>query len=505
MTAVPLRLEPGPDETWNSYLTRVAATNACTLAELADHLDLRGPRGRWPGYYGVTIAPEVSRRVAPRLGLTVAAVKRMHLAAYDQHAFDLGGLTGSGQGGLGATRATVHAAWTWLAGSTYCPVCLADTGGTWRLTWRIPWITTCLTHATPLHGTCPRCGAVPGLGNQFNATAPARLRVAPDGRRCAHPEAAGQVCGADLTRASRAAAGTDRLARTELMTVLVHGGRGTVAGATRSSRQTLRAWQASIGIATRLGVVDTGGWGRTHRWANPPRDPDLIDRLLATVQPLITAPSRADSADVLDQWCQQAGVRTPHRNTFDRISMPSSALRPVIDELLTRHGRAHTVIQRRLTDTAGDPIVHAWEIEDVPQLVWACALPPRIRASTRPDQRLLRVVVAMALVRMHGAASDWATAGAAIGVPEQKARNWARHAFATRWGLKSDLLTTAQLIATYLQAQPQHRAWQDRPPIDGYGVHALRHAQQPGCGRQGDQPCPCQQPVPRPLSPEEAR
>lgn len=49
----------------------------------------------------------------------------------DQLAFDLPGLNGTT--GIAATRATSHAAWIRLAGSTFRPACLADDGA-WRLT-----------------------------------------------------------------------------------------------------------------------------------------------------------------------------------------------------------------------------------------------------------------------------------------------------------------------------------------------------------------------------------
>lgn len=167
------------------------------------------------------------------------------------------------------------------------------------------------------------------------------------------------------------------------MAALTAGGRGRVAGVGRTSLQSLRAWQSAIGIAVSLGVVHTDGWGRTHRWANPPRDADLIDSLLQSVEPLITSSSPVEAADVLDGWLRNASVRTPHANTFNRTTQPSAALQPVIDEVLSRHGRAHTMIQRRLVSTDGAPIEQrAWGVDDIPQLVWPCALPEHLRHST---------------------------------------------------------------------------------------------------------------------------
>lgn len=490
MTQLPLALEPAEDESWPSYLTRRAAQHGTTLAGMGSHLGLRDSRGRWPGRFGVTMDETNVGRVAPLLGLAPGQVDRMQLATYDQLAFDLGGL--AHKSAIAGTRATTHTAWVWLAGSTFCPLCLAEDDGAWRLRWRLPWITTCLRHSVHLHGACRVCGGVPGLGNRLHGSAPPRVAAAPDGHSCPHPESGGHVCGADLSSQSTAPASPDRLRRTRTLAGLIDGHRGRVAGAERSPLQTLRGWQSAIGIAVRLGAVDSDGWGRTHRWANPPRDPDLIDRLLEAVEPLVNAADPAMAADVLDGWVHNAGIRSPHTNTFARITRPSVALQPVMDELLGRHGRAHTVIQRRLTTADGVTLgQQAWTVDDIPQLVWPCALPNHLRESTRPDQRILRAVISMILVRMCIDAKDWVAAGAVLGFPPDKSRNWTRYAFSARWRLKNDLIGIADLLNGQLVRQPQGSSWRVRCVISGFGAGALRSAQSPECAIDGGGWCPC--------------
>lgn len=170
MTRLPLALEPADDESWPSYLTRRAAQHGTTLAGMGSHLGLRDSRGRWPGRFGVTMDETNVGRVAPLLGLTPEQVDRMQLATYDQLAFDLGGL--AHKSAIAGTRATTHTAWVWLAGSTFCPLCLAEDDGVWRLRWRVPWITTCLRHGVHLHGTCRVCGGVPSQGSGTASTPP---------------------------------------------------------------------------------------------------------------------------------------------------------------------------------------------------------------------------------------------------------------------------------------------------------------------------------------------
>lgn len=74
--------------------------------------------------------------VAPILGLSPARVSEMQLTKFDQLAFDLSGLADTSA--IAGTRAAVHGSWVWLAGSSFCPKCVAEDGGAWRMNWRVP-------------------------------------------------------------------------------------------------------------------------------------------------------------------------------------------------------------------------------------------------------------------------------------------------------------------------------------------------------------------------------
>ena len=500
VTTLPLALEPIPDEAWHSYLTRRAAQHGCTVATLTEHIGLqRG--GRWPAYHGVILDQSVTEHVAPLLGLPAEAVQRMHLSRYDQAAFDLEGLLDNP--GIDATRRVVHRQWTWLSGAAYCPSCLT-TDGAWRLSWRLPWITTCLAHDRALVGHCPACGGVPGLANVLGASAPSRVAVAPDGRLCTHPEPHRRICAHDLSTVIAHHAGPERLARTRLLRQVIETGSGTVAGKRHTSLRTLDAWRTAISIATRLGVVDAQGWGRTHRQGTPPRDPDVIDRLLAVAEPLIDATDVDAAADVLARWCTAAGITSPHVDTFERICQPAAAVKPVIAALLSRYGRAHTRLNRRLVDVDGAPITPGYEVGDIPQVAWPCALPPHLRDSSRPDHRILRAVISMALVRAVDP-GGWIQAGAALGLPADKARGWTRYAFSEAQfpGQRGDLIAAALRLGPLLAArsaslrpQPDRtQPWTQRPHLDPtrYGVTILHTAQAPDCRRTDASSawCPC--------------
>ena len=132
-----------------------------------------------------------------------------------------------------------------------------------------------------------------------------------------------------------------------------------------------------------------------------------------------------------------------------------------------------------------------------PALVLALALLQTPAAAPRFDSPRawdpLRAVLALTLVRWHGHASDWASAGAALGMPRSKARGWARHAYAARWELKAQLLEATETLQTVLDQQPHRATWKVRPTLDGHGLAALCAAQQPRCRLDDpDSPwCPC--------------
>ena len=132
-----------------------------------------------------------------------------------------------------------------------------------------------------------------------------------------------------------------------------------------------------------------------------------------------------------------------------------------------------------------------WGADDIPQLVWPCALPDDLRESTRPDQRILRAVVSMILVRMCSDAKDWVEAGAALGFPPDKSRNWTRYVFAARWALKADLVAAAEHVVRRLPHQPRVTTWHVRGEVNGFGANGLAGAQSPACGHSTGSWCPC--------------
>ena len=72
MTPLPIVTQPEPDESWRSYLARVATLYHCTSETLGAHLGLRDT-GRWPAHHGITLDSDRTRHAADILGLDPAA------------------------------------------------------------------------------------------------------------------------------------------------------------------------------------------------------------------------------------------------------------------------------------------------------------------------------------------------------------------------------------------------------------------------------------------------
>jgi len=272
---------------------------------------------------------------------------------------------------------------------------------------------------------------------------------------------------------------------------IIGAGEGTFAGTTWSAPEVLRGYQSAISLAAHLGIVNSVGWGRTHRWTSPPRDPAVLDGLLSIVSPVAQAPDPGAAADVIGAWCAQAGV-VPYANTFERSTQVPAAMRKVVQKVLVRHGRASTRA-RRLGVQGVLPLTD-WSVADVPQVVWPCALPAELRNSTKPNAMLLRAVVSLLLVGIVNGGS-WEQSGERLGFPPGKGSGWGRYAVSRRLGLREQLLTSAQNLAPLLRIQPQRAAWADRPLLSEnvYGLDCLVDAQRPTCRREDESSawCPC--------------
>lgn len=495
--ALPLAVTSIRNESWDSYLTRVAHAHDTSLQTVADTIGVRVD-SRWPAFYGVVIDSDTAHRASDRLGIDVAAVEAMQLARYDRRVFDLAPLRERGD--VAAARTVAARNWVYLAGSHYCPECLAMDGA-WQLSWRLPWATCCPIHRRLLVSRCPSCAAFPRTGRHLRTTRPTRTWLRHDGRRCTHVRESGPsaTCLTDLTHTVAPAAGTERLALDRTLRDVIADGRGAVAGRIVPARECLTAWQAAVCFSHAWRSTPHGRqWDAAKPWMSPPRDAAILAELLAAAGEVVLAPDTATAAAVLTEWWTAATGAAPTPATFADHAPRGTGLQPVIDAVLRGSGRAHSILTRSVDDLEHQERLRVTDLEvaDIPQLVWPCALTGPLRQTARPGRDMIRVVVSLTLARIAGA-RDWGQAAESLGWTAAQGRQWARYVFrAAHHALRRRVIDAALELAPVLAAQPQRHRWARRPVTGGPTRLQLAAAQQPACRREVPDTdwCPCQHP-----------
>lgn len=492
---LPIEVPPGGNETWDSYLTRVAHAHDVSLQTVADTVRVR-VRSQWPAFFGVVIDDTTARCAADRLGIDVAAVESMQLARYDRRVFDLTPLRERRD--VAAARTVAARNWIYLAGSHYCPQCLT-TDGAWQLSWRLPWTTCCQIHRRLLVSRCPSCNAVPRTGRHLRTTRPTRTWLRHDGRRCTHPRTTGPsaTCLTDLTHAVAPEATAAQRAVDRLLRDAIANGHGAVAGRTVPVRECLTAWQAAVCFAQAWRpTAISPRWDAAKPWMSPPRDAAALADLLAVAGEVVLAPDAATAAAVLADWCHDANATAPTPSTFTDLAPAGTGLQPVIDAVLRRSGRAHSILMRSLDQLDGQHRLRVtdFDVDDIPQLIWPCALTTALRDARRPGQDMIRVAVSLTMARIAGARS-WAQAAEALGWTAAQGSQWTRYVFRGAYGnFRRQVIDAALALAPVIAQQPERRRWARRPGTVGSTKRHLEAAQRPNC-RQLDPEscwCPCQ-------------
>ncbi len=188
---LPFRLRPLPDEPVDSWLEAYAHAYGASIAELGASLGLIASDGSSQSSpvvartWATTLTPTQLDGLEAATGLPRQAfveMTRMNFAAAAVR------LTSTG-------RISATCVGSGVAGR-FCPDCLRDSGGRWRLSWQFAFGFACLRHRVVLVDVCPQCGEHPRrVGHPL-------WRV-PEPGRCHNPMravAGSQTrCGADLT------------------------------------------------------------------------------------------------------------------------------------------------------------------------------------------------------------------------------------------------------------------------------------------------------------------
>jgi hypothetical protein len=198
---LPLVPTPLDDEPIASWLRRVAADNRTTVAELVDRL----PRaeGLGVGWLHVEAGPDTRAALNVLTGVPPDRLDAMVLARYDSVAVDLAAARRSAAGPLRHVARHGHAC---VPDSHFCPACLRERSGAWRIEWKTAFAFVCPRHRRVLLSRCAACGTRPGLGRgERTSRDPLRSGAALAAEAvtcCRAPLLEGGICTADLADAA---------------------------------------------------------------------------------------------------------------------------------------------------------------------------------------------------------------------------------------------------------------------------------------------------------------
>ncbi len=196
-------MRPEPDESFASFMDRLASRNLVPLLAMLAHLGLveRAHFLTLPSGYGMALPDLLVARIACAIDRNPEEIARTLVARYDGAAIDFADVDPAQPGSI---RRACAREWVYGAGSHFCPACLAEKP-VWNVAWKLPWSFACSRHRALLAALCPACGARAGAGRRDGRTVPALPTVEPIPGHCHAPLPPGEavpgrkvVCGFPL-------------------------------------------------------------------------------------------------------------------------------------------------------------------------------------------------------------------------------------------------------------------------------------------------------------------
>ncbi len=313
-------LAPFEDESIRSWLDRLAARHRVSFAEMTERLGISRVAAAHaiPDDYAVTLTPKTLAEVARIADQPADAIAAMLLVSF-------AGVTTPE--GWAPTRHG-NCDWVYRTGSHFCPECLSERHGAWKLSWKLPWSFVCTDHGTWLLSHCPDCGRRAG-GDQIGGRRPALpTRIPKPGHCSATIPTVGTRsvrCDADLTAVNAPTVDDDRILNAQCAIDLARTKRiGKLAGSAVTSvdffaaLRSIAALWSLAGTADDLATTDelatagvhnhikrrestvskrndhyaTGRRGHTapkfRYWRQIPIDPALIGALMVASLPIVT-------------------------------------------------------------------------------------------------------------------------------------------------------------------------------------------------------------------------
>ncbi len=254
---LPFRVRPLPDEPLDSWLEAMAASNLATIGETACALGLIAPKDsatssatRWRVHaWSTALSMSEARQLEATTGINAAQFHEMTRLVFARHA-----IRRTRSGRISAGSAVGHG-----TGGRYCPSCLLDSGGRWRMSRLFSFGFACPRHRCLLVDTCPDCGhpprrldhplaMVPAPGKCHNRVGEIRGRTT-------------NLCRADLSSVSSLSRASESVLATQrrLMQIVSSGevGFGIYEGARQPAVRVLEDVRVISHVAARIAA--TGG------------------------------------------------------------------------------------------------------------------------------------------------------------------------------------------------------------------------------------------------------
>jgi hypothetical protein len=157
---LPIRVKPLPEESLDSWLEALASRTDATWGEILRALGIFGMQGNTASYWAtranVSLTPGQVDTISYCTGVEPCRLQAMTLQPWIKD-------TSWQRPSAASLRVT---------GSRFCPKCLEERSGRWRVWWRLRWAFACPTHGCLLADACRVCGGL-------QRTAPPRFSEVP--------------------------------------------------------------------------------------------------------------------------------------------------------------------------------------------------------------------------------------------------------------------------------------------------------------------------------------
>ncbi|RZS91127.1 TniQ protein [Motilibacter rhizosphaerae] len=325
--------------------------------------------------------------------------------------------------------------WTRGRGSRFCPACLDETGGRWKLSWQLAWAVACPEHRLLLADACPHCGKVPRYRDSRNW-------LVPEPGECGSPSTDGRnrgraadACGFPLagTPAPELPDASPVLHAQRVIDTWLAGGAHPVAGETVPTADAFTDLKTLAGFV--LGSIEPADvppdhpelleavtalaaarLPRTRTFTAPPTAA-LTAAALAVAAPALDAPSRGDAATGLELYVRRRRDQgKPITPSVLRNQIGAST--PLLGDILVLAARPlrGSLERVRARDDAATVTT-----ANVPQLFWHDATPHLLRSVCQPQ--LLALALSAAVLTSDG--RNWQRAQLDLGVDEPRSVSYA--------------------------------------------------------------------------------